>query len=223
MTSGSRRTTCGCCTAKFQKRRTRAVEQYLMLVIDHGFNASTFTARVIASTGADLAAASVAQSARCPGRCMAERQAARSTCSTRSAIRSRTESVRPRLVEAGDRVMGFGHRVYKTDDPRSRFLRDLAEQMDAPLLDFASDVETLRRGTLAELKPGRELHANVEFYAGVVMDACGHQPRDVHPDVRDGPRRRLVRTRPRTGQHNRLIRPSARYVGPPAPQPVPSS
>ena len=81
-------------------------------------------------------------------------------------------------VERGDRIMGFGHRVYKTDDPRSLFLRDVARQMDGPLVDFATQVEQTVVDVLAELKPGRRLYANVEFYAGVVMAACG-VPRDM--------------------------------------------
>src|SRR3546814_6244380 len=69
--------------------------------------------------------------------------------------------------------MGFVHRVYKTDDPRSTFLRGVAERIGAEKIDFAKAVERTVVEVLAELKPGRNLYTNVEFYAGVVMDHCG--------------------------------------------------
>ncbi len=74
--------------------------------------------------------------------------------------------------------MGFGHPVYRTDDPRSLMLRDIAEQLGGPLVDFAVEVEAAVEKALADLKPGRELHTNVEYYAGVVMELCGI-PRDL--------------------------------------------
>ena len=117
--------------------------------------------------------------------------------------------------------MGFGHRVYKTDDPRSLFLRDVAVDLGGPLADLATAVERTVVNVLAELKPGRRLYANVEFYAGVVMASCGI-PREMFT-----PTFAMSRTVGWTAHvteqagHNRLIRPSARYVGPPPPQPVP--
>ncbi|WP_427918692.1 citrate/2-methylcitrate synthase [Streptomyces sp. cg40] len=76
-------------------------------------------------------------------------------------------------VLAGDRMMGFGHPVYRIEDPRSRMLRCIAEQFGGPLVNFAIEVEQRVEAILLELKPGRELHTNVEFYAGVVMELCG--------------------------------------------------
>ena len=76
-------------------------------------------------------------------------------------------------VLSGDRIMGFGHRVYKTDDPRSVFLREVARSLGGPLVDFAEQVERTTVAVLAELKPGRQLYTNVEFFAGVVMHTCG--------------------------------------------------
>jgi citrate synthase len=201
----------------------RAVEQYLMLVIDHGFNASTFTARVIASTGADLAACICGAIGAMSGPLHGGAPSRALDMLDEIGDPSRTAAFVRELVNAGGRVMGFGHRVYKTDDPRSRFLRDLAADLDAPLLAFATDVEHSVEETLAELKPGRELHANVEFYAGVVMDACGISRDMFTPTFATG---RVVgwcaHVMEQAG-HNRLIRPSARYVGPPAPQSVPSN
>ena len=100
----------------------------------------------------------------------------------------------------GDKIMGFGHRVYKTDDPRSVFLRDVAERIEAEKVGVRH--RRSRRtvvDVLAELKPGRNLYANVEFYAGVVMEHCGLPPRPVQPDVRVEPGDRLVRQHPRAG------------------------
>jgi citrate synthase len=201
----------------------RAVEQYLMLVIDHGFSASTFTARVIASTGADLAACICGAVGAMSGPLHGGAPSRALDMLDEIGDPSRTAEFVRELVGAGDRVMGFGHRVYKTEDPRSRFLRELAANLDAPLLGFAIDVERSVEATLAELKPGRDLHANVEFYAGVVMDACGISRDMFTPTFAIG---RVVgwcaHIMEQAG-HNRLIRPSARYIGPPAPQPVPPS
>jgi citrate synthase len=201
----------------------RAVEQYLMLVIDHGFNASTFTARVIASTGADLAACICGAIGAMSGPLHGGAPSRALDMLDEIGDPSRTAAFVRQVVEAGGRIMGFGHRVYKTDDPRSRFLRDLAARLDAPLLGFAIDVEQSVEATLAELKPGRELHANVEFYAGVVMDACGISRDMFTPTFATGRVVGWCAHVMEQASHNRLIRPSARYVGPPAPQPVPSS
>src|SRR5256886_17147666 len=76
-------------------------------------------------------------------------------------------------VERGDRLMGFGHRVYKTDDPRSTMLRGIAERLGGPKVDLAKAIERKAIEGLPEMKPGRQLYTNVEFYAGVVMDTCG--------------------------------------------------
>jgi len=124
-------------------------------------------------------------------------------------------------VEHNERLMGFGHRVYKTEDPRSTFLRNVAQSLGGPLVGFAKTVEEIAVRVLAELKPGRELYTNVEFFAGVVMHSCG-VPREMFT-----PTFAAARTVGWTVNvleqmaDNRLIRPTARYVGPPPPQPVP--
>jgi citrate synthase len=124
-------------------------------------------------------------------------------------------------VERGDRLMGFGHRVYKTDDPRSTMLREIAERLGGPKVDLAEAIERKAIDVLADMKPGRRLYTNVEFYAGVVMETCG-VPREMFT-----PTFASSRTIGWTSHileqaaDNRLIRPSANYVGPPPPQPVP--
>ncbi|HXA33932.1 MAG TPA: citrate/2-methylcitrate synthase, partial [Acidimicrobiales bacterium] len=201
--------------------QARALEQYMMLTIDHGFNSSTFTARVITSTGADLAAAicgaigalSGPLHGGAPSRALDMLDAIGTPEDAEAWVRH--------AVEHGGRIMGFGHRVYKTDDPRSLFLRDVARQMDAPLVDFATQVEQTVVDVLAELKPGRGLYANVEFYAGVVMAACG-VTRDMFTPTFAASRTIGWTTHVvEQAAHNRLIRPAARYVGPVPPQPVP--
>jgi citrate synthase len=199
----------------------RAVEQYQITTIDHGFNASTFTARVICSSGADVAAAVVGGMGALSG--PLHGGAPSRALDLLDAIGT-VENARPYLTDAvtrGEKIMGFGHRVYKTDDPRSLFLRGVAERIGAAKVDFAKAVERTVVDVLAELKPGRNLYANVEFYAGVVMDDCG-LPRELFTPTFGSSRvigwcANILEQ----AADNRIIRPSARYVGPPPPQPVP--
>ena len=155
-------------------RRARAIEQYLILTIDHGFNASTFTARVVTSTGADVGQRGGGRARRSLWSAARRRaQSSASTPSTRSGLPIGPEAWVRDAVANGDRIMGFGHAVYRTADPRSVMLRGIAQDLGGPLVDFAVEVEATVERLLAELKPGRELHTNVEFYAGVVMELCG--------------------------------------------------
>ncbi|MFJ7098138.1 citrate synthase [Streptomyces mirabilis] len=202
--------------------RARAVEQYLISTIDHGFNASTFTARVIASTGADVAAALVGAVGALSG--PLHGGAPSRALDTLDAIGSR-DRIDPWIREhvlAGDRIMGFGHPVYRTEDPRSRMLRGIAERFGGPLVDFAIEVEKHVETILAELKPGRELHTNVEFYAGVVMELCG-LPREMFTATFAAARvvgwsANILEQ----AEDSKIIRPVARYVGPEPPMAVPA-
>jgi citrate synthase len=200
----------------------RALERYHVATVDHGFNASTFTARVVASTGADLAAAVVAAIGAfsgplhggAPDRALASLDAIGSPDRIDAWVRAR--------LEAGDRIMGFGHAVYRVEDPRAVLLRETARELGGDLVDFACAVEDRVVALLAELRPGRALYANVEFYAGVVMELCGI-PRDMFTPTFAVSRvvgwaaNVLEQARER-----RIIRPAARYVGPPPPAPVPA-
>lgn len=202
--------------------RARAIEQYLISTIDHGFNASTFTARVITSTGADVAAALVGAVGALSG--PLHGGAPSRALDTLDAIGTpdRIDSwIRARVL-AGDRIMGFGHPVYRTEDPRSRMLRGVAERFGGPLVDFAIEVERQVEAILAELKPGRELHTNVEFYAGVVMELCG-LPREMFTPTFAAAR--VVGWSANVLEQARdpkIIRPAARYVGPVPPVAVPA-
>ncbi|MEU6658549.1 citrate synthase/methylcitrate synthase [Streptomyces sp. NPDC046821] len=199
----------------------RAVEQYLISTIDHGFNASTFTARVITSTGADVAACLVGAVGALSG--PLHGGAPSRALDTLDAIGTpdRIDGWIRERVLAGDRIMGFGHPVYRTEDPRSRMLRGIAERFGGPMVEFAVEVERQVEAILAELKPGRELHTNVEFYAGVVMELCGLPRAMFTPTFAAA---RVVGWSANILEQARdpkIIRPAARYVGPTAPQPVP--
>ncbi|MFJ1748550.1 citrate synthase [Streptomyces sp. NPDC088116] len=202
--------------------RARAIERYLISTVDHGFNASTFTARVIASTGADLAACLAGAVGALSGPLHGGAPSrALDTLDAIGTVDRIDPWIRERVM-AGDRIMGFGHPVYRTEDPRSRMLRTIAEDFGGPLADFAVQVETRVEAILAELKPGRELHTNVEFYAGVVMELCGLPRAMFTPTFAAA---RVVGWSANIleqAEDSKIIRPAARYVGPPPPQPVPA-
>ncbi|MFJ9800935.1 citrate synthase/methylcitrate synthase [Streptomyces wuyuanensis] len=203
--------------------RARAVERYLVSTVDHGFNASTFTARVIASTGADVAACLVGAIGALSG--PLHGGAPSRALDTLDAIGTpdRIDPWIRQRVLAGERIMGFGHPVYRTEDPRSRMLRAVAEGFGGPLVEFAVEVEARVEAILAELKPGRELHTNVEFYAGVVMELCG-LPREMFTPTFCAAR--VVGWSANVLEQawdSKIIRPAARYVGPQPPQPLPKA
>lgn len=203
------------------KQQTRAIEQYLISTIDHGFNASTFTARVIASTGADVAACLVGAVGALSG--PLHGGAPSRALDTLDAIGT-PDRIDPWIRERvliGDRIMGFGHAIYRTEDPRSRMLREVAQQFGGSRVEFAVEVERQVERILAELKPGRELHTNVEFYAGLVMELCG-LPREMFTPTFAAARvvgwsANVVEQ----AEDSKIIRPVARYVGVGAPVAVP--
>jgi citrate synthase len=205
-----------------QPQAARAIEQYMISTIDHGFNASTFTARVIASTGADLAACLCGAIGSLSG--PLHGGAPSRALDTLDAIGT-LDRVDPWITEqvlAGKRIMGFGHAVYRTEDPRSRMLKEIAESFGGPQVDFAVQVERRVLELLEQLKPGRELHTNVEYYAGVVMEKCG-LPREMFtPTFASSRVIGWCANILEQARDPKIIRPSARYVGAPPPEPVPS-
>ncbi len=192
----------------------RAVEQYMILTIDHGFNASTFSARVTASTGASapdavcsaLGALAGPLHGGAPSRALDALDTIGDPSHAAQWVRSE--------VAAGRKIMGFGHAVYRAPDPRSGLLREVADRLGGPLVEQAIAVEQEILVTLAELKPGRPLPSNVEFYAGVVMASAG-LPRSMFT-----PTFAVSRTVGwcahivEQAAADKLIRPSSRYVGP---------
>jgi citrate synthase len=203
-------------------QQTWAVERYLISTIDHGFNSSTFTARVIASTGADLGAAVVGALGALSGPLHGGAPSRVLEMLDDIGSPDRAEAWARAAVARGDRIMGFGHRVYKGKDPRSALLREVASTVGGSTADFAIAVEDTIVRVLGEEKPGRALNANVEFYAGVVMDACGI-PRDMFTPTFASSR--VIGWCTHVLEQvsgNRLIRPSARYDGQAPPEPVPA-
>jgi citrate synthase len=200
---------------------TRALEQYLISTIDHGFNASTFTARVITSTGADLASAVIGAIGAMSGP-LHGGAPSRAVAMVEEILRAGSVDawLAPRL-ERHERIMGFGHAVYRGADPRSTLLRQVARDLGGDLVEQATAIEERILDTLAVARPGRTLGTNVEFYAGIVMERCG-LPRELFT-----PTFTVARTAGWTAHaleqaaSRRLIRPGARYVGPTPPVPVP--
>jgi citrate synthase len=200
----------------------RAIEQYLISTMDHGFNASTFTSRVITSTGADLGAAITGAIGALSGPLHGGAPSRALDLLDEIGTVDRAEQVVRAKIENGERIMGFGHRVYKTRDPRSILLREVAERVGGADADLATAVEDIVVDTLAELKPGRELYANVEYYAGIVMEAAGLPPELFTATFAASRTVGWCAHVLEQAADNRLIRPSARYVGPPPPQEIPA-
>jgi citrate synthase len=204
------------------RQHAAAVEKYLVATIDHGFNASTFTARVVASTGADVVSAVVAAigafSGPLHGGAPDRALAGLDEIGTPDRI---DEWARAKVL-AHDRIMGFGHAVYRTDDPRSLMLGEVAAELGGELAEFAMTVERRVVEILAELKPERQLYANVEFYAGVVMELCGIPRSMFTPTFAVSRVVGWTANVLEQAAERRIIRPAARYVGQPAPEPVPA-
>jgi len=159
-----------------QPELVRALDVYLATVADHGLNASTFAARVIVSTGSDFvsAIAGAVGALKGPLHGGAPGPALETVFEIGDA--SRAELVLRRKLERGERLMGFGHRVYKVRDPRADILSAAAARMfaragDAQLYELARAVETTALRLLEEHKPGRRLKTNVEFYTALLL--CG--------------------------------------------------
>jgi len=201
--------------------RTNALEQYLVIVADHGLNASTFAARVITSTGSDVASA---------------------ICGALGALAGPLHGGAPSRVldmleEIGDpaaasawvseavrrnmRIMGFGHRLYRTDDPRAVYMRDVALDIGGPLAELAVAVAAAATATLEALKPGRRVRTNVELYAAVVLAQCGIGRHLFTSTFALGRALGWSAHVVEQAATRHLVRPGTRYVGPPPPQPVP--
>jgi citrate synthase len=192
----------------------RAVERYLILTIDHGFNASTFATRVVTSTGADLTSAAVAGIGALSG--PLHGGAPSRVIDMLREIGSRPHArawVEQRLA-AGHRLMGFGHRVYRTEDPRSAVLKATALELGGPMVELAVEVERLAVAILDARYPERKLRTNVEFYAGVVLHEIG-LPAELFPTTFAVSRMVgwMAHALEQTAG-NRIIRPASRYVGP---------
>lgn len=199
--------------------RVEALDAYTVAVIDHGMNASTFTARVIASTGSDMISAITGAVGALKGPRHGGVPGPVLEMLTEIASLEKAEAWVRAALARGDRIMGFGHRVYKVRDPRAAVLEEAAEKLaertgDRKLLDLAREVERVTVKVLGEVKPGRDLYANVELYAALVLHAVGIPPELFTPTFA------IARTAGWTAHvleqyaDNRLIRPQSVYVGP---------
>jgi citrate synthase len=160
--------------------RVRGLETYLNTVVDHGLNASTFTARVIASTNSDLVSAITGAIGALKGPLHGGAPGPALDMVFEIGDASRAEEVLRRKIESGEKLMGFGHRVYKVRDPRADVLAAAAKRMftrggDLALYTLALDVERTALRLLEEYKPGRNLQTNVEFYTALLLHGLGLQ------------------------------------------------
>lgn len=155
-----------------------ALETYLMLTMEHGLNASTFAARVTISTESDIPAAIVSALGTMKGPLHGGAPSGVLDLLDEIGSPEQVRSTIERKLEKGERIMGFGHRIYKTEDPRSILLREkcLSLQGKDPWLDIATVAEKEIIGLLSEHKPGRKLYTNVEFYAAAIMRAIQMDP-----------------------------------------------
>lgn len=197
-----------------EQQHVKALDAYLVLLADHGMNASTFTARVVASTESDIVSATVAAIGALKG--PLHGGAPSKVLDMLQAIGT-VENAEPWLRNAmakGERLMGFGHRVYKTVDPRAEELRELARLADPQAFILSRRVEELALALLEEEKPGRRLYTNVEFYSAALLASVG-LPGDLFT-----PTFAVSRVAGWTAHileqvgNNRLIRPEADYTGP---------
>lgn len=198
-----------------------ALEQYLIATIDHGFNASTFAARVTASTGADMGACLVAGLAALSGPLHGGAPARALDLLDEIGEPERAASVVAAKLASNERIMGFGHAVYRVEDPRSRLLKGLVRSLGGPRVALAEAVEAAVLAELARAKPNNPLGTNVEFYAGVLLERVGLPPELFTPAFACS---RVVGWSAQVleqAAHGKLIRPSARYVGPWPLEPVP--
>jgi len=196
-----------------------AIDAYWISAAEHGMNASTFTARVVASTGADVAAALSAAVGALSG--PLHGGAPSRVLKMLDDVEQMGDAERyvKDLLDRGERLMGFGHRIYRAEDPRAKVLRETSRRLGSRRVEVA---EALEEAALAELharKPDRVLATNVEFWSAVVLDFA-----DVPPDLftsmftcaRTAGWSAHIMEQKREG---RLIRPTAKYVGPP-PRPL---
>jgi citrate synthase len=200
-------------------RHVAAIDAYWISAAEHGMNASTFTVRVVTSTGADVAAALSAGVGALSGPLHGGAPSRVLTMLDEVERSGDAEAWVRNALDGGERLMGFGHRVYRAEDPRARVLRRTAREIGAPRLEVA---EALEQAALAELqarKPDRVLATNVEFWSAVVLDFADVPPELFTPlfsCARVGGWAAHVLEQKREA---RLIRPTAKYIGP-GPRPV---
>jgi citrate synthase len=202
-------------------RHVRALDTYWVCTCEHGLNASTCVARVTASTGADSAAALSSAVGALSGPLHGGAPARVLPMLDAAAESGDPEGYVQGMIEKGERLMGFGHRVYRAEDPRARLLKKMARELEAPRYEVAERLEAAALEALRKKSPDRPLETNVEFWSAVVLDVA-----EIPPDL--APAMFACSRTAGWSAHileqkklNRLVRPSARYVGP-GPRPAKS-
>lgn len=195
-------------------RHVQAIDSYFVTAAEHGLNASTLTARVSASTGTDVAAAISGAIGTLSGP-LHGGAPARVLSMIEEVERSEDPAAYVRhTLDSGKRLMGFGHRVYRAEDPRARVLRHVARELNAPRYEVAVALEQAALEELRNRRPDRSLETNVEFWSAVILDFAEVPPTmftSMFTCARIAGWSAHILEQKRTG---RLIRPSARYVGP---------
>ena len=197
-----------------KEEHVRGLNAYLVLLADHGMNASTFTARVVASTESDIVSSVVAALGALKGPLHGGAPSKVLDMLHEIGTVDNAEPWLRNAITHGGRLMGFGHRVYKTEDPRAEELREMARVADPQGFVLARRVEELAVSLLDELKPGRRLYTNVEFYSAALLSSVGlsgdlFTPTFAASRVAGWTAHILEQV-----QNNRLIRPEADYTGP---------
>ena len=195
-------------------RHVKAVDAYWTSAAEHGLNASTFTARVIASTGADVAAAlsgaigamSGPLHGGAPARVIPMIEEVERTDNARGLVKG--------ILDRKEKLMGFGHRVYRAEDPRARVLRSTAKRLEAPRYEVAAALERAALAELRERRPDRAIETNVEFWAAVVLDFAGVPPRMMPAMFTCGRTAGWCAHILEQKRLGKLVRPAAVYVGP---------
>ena len=195
-------------------RHVKAIDTYWICTAEHGLNASTFTARVVASTGADCGAALSAAVGALSGPLHGGAPAYVKPMLEEVAELGDPERWVGDALARGKRIMGFGHRVYRAEDPRSRLLKRTARELGAPHIEVAEELESVALAALQKRSPNRVLATNVEYYSAIVLDVAEIPPPLVPAMFacsRVAGWSAHILEQKRTG---RLFRPLARYVGP---------
>ncbi|TML97983.1 MAG: citrate synthase 2 [Actinobacteria bacterium] len=195
-------------------RHVKAIDTYWICTAEHGLNASTFTARVVASTGADCGAALSSAVGALSGPLHGGAPAYVKPMLEEVMRMGDPEKWVRDTLDNGQRIMGFGHRVYRAEDPRSRILKRTAKELGAPQYEVAEELERVALVALQEKSPDRVLATNVEYYSAIVLDVAEIPP-PLAPAMfacsRVAGWSAHILEQKRTG---RLFRPAARYVGP---------
>jgi citrate synthase len=195
-------------------RHVRAIDTYWICTAEHGLNASTFTGRIVASTGADCGAALSAAVGALSGPLHGGAPAYVIPMLDDVAKAGDAAKYVTELLDGGGRIMGFGHRIYRAEDPRSQVLKRTAAELGSPRVEVAERLEEAALAELAKRYPDRVLATNVEFWSAVLLDIA-EVPPPLAPAMFGCSRvagwSAHILEQKKTG---RLFRPSARYVGP---------